>query len=140
MGGGSQGRGARAHRALEQEGRTRIWYRAGPDDAWQKLDEAPENSIAWSPLAIGKDDRTLVVASRKGRDKGAIVTYDPAKRAFGEVLAEHPQVDLFDLERDRAGDILGVSYDADKAGIAWFDEEHCAGAQDGRSTRRCPTR
>jgi dipeptidyl aminopeptidase/acylaminoacyl peptidase len=110
------------------EGTTRIWYRAGPDDAWQKLADGPENSIPWSPLAIGKDGRTLYVASRNGGDKHVIATYDPAKRQFGEVLARHPQVDLGNLVRDRDGSILGVEYVADRAGTAWFDEE-MAGVQ-----------
>ncbi|HEX4780636.1 MAG TPA: alpha/beta fold hydrolase [Usitatibacter sp.] len=103
--------------------RERIWYRAGEDAAWQKLDEFPTLSgDSWEPLAVAEDDRTLYVSShRGGRDKAAIVRYDPAKKEFGEVIAAHPQVDLEQLVYPKEK-LLGVRYNADKVGSAWFDE------------------
>ena len=102
------------------KGTTRIWYRASAEAAWQKLDEAPSFELRWTPLAVAEDDRTLYVSSSVGRDKAAIVRYDPATRAFGEVLAQHPQVDLTRLVMDE-GNAVGVVYDADRAGAAMFD-------------------
>jgi dipeptidyl aminopeptidase/acylaminoacyl peptidase len=109
--------------AASSEGRMRIYYRKAKDAPWVKLDDfSLFSGDQWMPLAVAEDDRTLYVTSRKGRDKGAIVLYDPETRAFGEVLAAHPQVDLSELVRS-AGKVLGVNYEADRGGTAWFDEE-----------------
>jgi dipeptidyl aminopeptidase/acylaminoacyl peptidase len=109
----------------QSDSKVRIWYRAGEDAPWVKLDEYRTLTEGqWQPLAVDDDDKTLLVASYKGRDKSAIVRYDPAKKAFGEVVAAHPQVDLSELVRDpNNGAIVGVRYDADKAGTAWFDDK-----------------
>jgi dipeptidyl aminopeptidase/acylaminoacyl peptidase len=106
---------------VHDKGMVRIHYRAGPDAAWQKLDEFPENRPAWHALAIGDDDKSLLVADQRSRDKAAIVRYDPATKSFGEVVAEHPQVDLNDLIVFR-GHPYGVHYEADRGGSAYFDE------------------
>jgi dipeptidyl aminopeptidase/acylaminoacyl peptidase len=102
--------------------RARIWYRAGEDADWVKLDEFPTLSgDSWEPLAVAEDGKTLYVSSyRGGRDKAAIVRYDPAKKEFGEVIAAHPQVDLDQLIYPKQ-ELLGVRYEADKFGFAWFD-------------------
>ncbi|HEX4330569.1 MAG TPA: S9 family peptidase [Usitatibacter sp.] len=103
------------------KGRVRIWYRTGPDAEWVKLDEfSPIKEGQWFPEAVAEDDKTLYVSSWRGRDKAAIVRYDPATKTFGDVVAAHPQVDLSNLVRSPS-EILGVSYDADKSGVAWFD-------------------
>jgi len=102
--------------------RERIWYRASEQSPWQKLDELASLAPGWDPLAVDRDDKTLLVRDQRSRDKAAIVRYDPATRTFGEVLAEHPQVNLGGLVSEW-GQIVGVSYNADKPGYAWFDEE-----------------
>lgn len=104
-------------------GRTRIYYRAGPDAPWKKLDEFPTTDPGWTPLAMGEDDKTLYASAYRGEDKAAIVRYDPDKRAFGEVVARHPRVDLENLVTDYDGKIVGVRYDADRIGVAMFDEQ-----------------
>ena len=104
------------------KGRTRIYYRASADSPWQKLDEFSSESPGWRPLAVAEDDKTLYVSAYDGKDKAAIYRYDPAKRAFGEMLARHPQVDLSNLITDYDGKVVGVSYDADRLGVAFFDD------------------
>ena len=100
----------------------RIWYRAGENEPWRKIDERPALQPGWAPLAVDRDDKTMLVRDQRTRDKAAVVRYDPATGTFGEVLAEHPQVDLDDLIRE-SGRVVGVRYDADRPGHAWFDEE-----------------
>jgi len=104
------------------EGRVRIWYRPGPDAPWQKLDEFSQTEAHWGPITIAADDKHLLVADRRGRDKSAIVLYDPETKTFREVLAQHPQVDLTGLVYSY-GQPVGVRYEADRGGVAWFDEE-----------------
>ncbi|MEP7069877.1 MAG: S9 family peptidase [Usitatibacter sp.] len=114
---------ARVFIASEQN-KARIYYRKDGDSAWRKLDEF--NTLAggaWTPLEVAEDNRTLYVASWRASDKAQIVRYDPETRAFGEVVAAHPQVDLTDLVRTREDKLLGVRYEADKGGVAWFDED-----------------
>jgi hypothetical protein len=103
-------------------GKVRHYYRAGPDAPWVKLDEFKQVGANWYPLAVTDDDKALLVSDRRNRDKAAIVRYDPATKTFGEVIAAHPQVDLNELAR-RQGEVYGVQYDADRHGVAWFDEE-----------------
>jgi prolyl oligopeptidase PreP (S9A serine peptidase family) len=99
-----------------------IWYRAGADAPWRKLDEFPALSPAWEPLAVADDDKTLIVAAYHGQDKAAIMRYDPEKKAFGEVMARHPQIDLEHVIIDE-GRVVGVSYQADRGGTAMFEDD-----------------
>ena len=108
-------------------GQVRIHYRASADAPWAKLDEMSTTAPGWRPVAIGEDDKTLLVTDQRSRDKAAIVRYDPATKTFGEVLAEHPQVDLTGVISDY-GHAVGVRYEADRGGTAWFDAE-LAGVQ-----------
>jgi dipeptidyl aminopeptidase/acylaminoacyl peptidase len=102
--------------------RARTWYRAGENDPWRKLDEQEALTPGWAPLAIDRDDKTLLVRDQRTRDKAAIVRYDPEAKAFGDVLAAHPQVDLSSIVSDN-GEAVGIYYNADRPGFAWFDEE-----------------
>jgi len=104
------------------KGTTQVFYRAGEDAPWRKLDQFPWLSPSWEPLAVADDDRTLIVAAYHGQDKAAIMQYDPEKKAFGEVMARHPQVDLENLVYDD-GRVVGVNYQADRGGTAMFDEQ-----------------
>ena len=104
--------------------KARIYYRKDADAPWQKLDEFSTLSGAqWTPLAMAEDNRTLYANSWKNRDKAEIVRYDPETRTFSETLAAHPQVDLSDLVESVQGGVLGVRYEADRGGVAWFDED-----------------
>ena len=104
------------------KGVTQVYYRAGVDAPWRKLDEFPWLSPSWEPLAVADDDKTLIVTAYRGQDKAAIMRYDPDKKAFGEVLARHPQIDLEQLRYDE-GHVVGVSYQADRGGTAMFEED-----------------
>ncbi len=106
------------------ENTVRIWYRAGVDSAWRKLDEFdPLASGNWRPVAMADDGKRLIVSThRDGRDKAALALYDPATKTFVETMASHPQVDLEQLLSDKEG-VRGVAYDADRGGAAWFDAD-----------------
>jgi dipeptidyl aminopeptidase/acylaminoacyl peptidase len=102
---------------------TQIYYRAGADAPWKKLDEFNENSPnTWRPSAVAEDGKTLYVFSRKGRDTSALYRYDPETATMGEMVAQHPKVDLSGLVRDKDG-IRGVSYRDGQTSVAWFDED-----------------
>src|SRR5206468_1720843 len=66
-----------------------------------------------------------IVRADTGRDTAALYRYDTDKRAPGELLAAHATHDLlepmvFDRVKNR---IVGLYYDAERPGYAWFDED-----------------
>ena len=110
-----------------------IWYRDGADSKWEKIFEAEMIGDAWtvgdavSPLAFDYDNTTLYVASNIGRDKAAIYKYDTKTRKMGELVYEHPLMDVndpADLVFSRPlKKLVGIRVDADKPTFKWFDPE-----------------
>ena len=115
-------RGVARVMVASSDGRLRIHYRAGEGRPWVKLDERSTTAQGWTPLAVDRDGKSLLVSDQRSRDKAAIVRYDPETKTFGDVLAEHPQVDLTSLVTEW-GLVVGVRFNADRPGYAWFDEE-----------------
>ena len=115
-------RGVARALVIKGHGITRVYYRAGGDAPWEMLVEYPLGGQGWRPLALDEDNKTLYVQTRKGRDKEAIFKFDTQAKTLGGLVAEHPQVDLRQLIVDRDGRVLGVEYNADRPGVAWFDE------------------
>jgi len=105
-----------------RRGATAIYYRDGEAAPWRKLDEIKVGEPGWEPLAIAADGKSIYANSWKGRDKSAIVLLDPQPGATGRVIASHPYVDVKRLIMDD-GVPVGISYNADRPGFAWFDEE-----------------
>ncbi|MFA5114178.1 MAG: S9 family peptidase [Candidatus Margulisiibacteriota bacterium] len=65
----------------------------------------------FSPFFFTFDDRQLYVASNLGRDKTAIVRFDPAEKKEVEVLFEHPEVDAGGLHYSRKRKtLIAISY------------------------------
>ena len=106
----------------ERRGTSVVYYRAGDGQPWQKLDEFAIGTPGWVPLGIAADGKSIYASSWKGRDKSAIVLIDPAKPGEPRVIASHPYVDVKELVFDK-GVPVGISYEADRPGFAWFDEE-----------------
>lgn len=77
-----------------------------------------------NPLAFTYDNQRLYTASNLGRDKEAIVVFDPATTNEVEVLYEHPQVDVSEvLLSDHRKICTGVSFVAAKRGYHFFDPQ-----------------
>lgn len=115
-------RGVARALTVGSKGIVRIWYRAGADSPWQKLDEFKWLTPGWRPLAVADDDKTLIVSAHHGEDKAAIMRYDPQAKTFGEVMARHPQIDLERLVYHE-GRAVGVRFQADRGGTAMFEED-----------------
>ena len=108
-----------------------VWYRDTAESKWEKLFEYEMIGSNWtaadeySPVAFDVDNKTLFVASNAGRDKMAIYKYDTAARKMGELMFEHPLVDVrsglvFDRMQKK---LLGIRYQADKPIAQWVDPE-----------------
>ena len=76
------------------------------------------------PLFFTYDNKSFYASSNLGRDKKAIVIFDPIKTEESEVIFQHPQVDVSNLLRsDKRKVITGVSFTAARRGYQFFDEE-----------------
>ena len=65
----------------------------------------------FNPLFFTFDDQALYASSNLGRDKTAIVVFDPATGREREVLFEHPEVDVDGLDYSRKRHVLTtISY------------------------------
>jgi len=108
----------------EKEGSGRVYWRSEESAPWEKIDDFRPHRQQIVPVGFDGDG-SLIVASRSGRDTLALYRFDAEKKARGELLAAHPQVDLasgliYDHVKNR---VVGVAYSADRPGVAWFDED-----------------
>lgn len=111
------------------------YYRASSSAEWKEIarfdaDKGP----ALVPLAVDADDKTLIVASHKGRDTMALLRYDPVNGQFLEQLAQHAQFDMgaspsgesvaglvFDSKEQ---ELLGFRVNAHRPLTVWISEDH----------------
>ena len=76
-----------------------------------------------SPLLFTFDNRYVYMASNLGRDKTAVVKYDPASGRELEVVYAHPEVDVaYLLSSKHRKTITGVSFVTWKHEYHFFDE------------------
>ena len=107
-----------------------IWHRESADAKWEKLFENRQTwgqtvGDAMSPIAFDFDNTTLYMASNVGRDKMAVYKYDIKTKKLGELVFEHPLIDiegglLFSNEKKK---LVGIRYSAEMPATKWFDPE-----------------
>lgn len=77
-----------------------------------------------SPLFFTFDNNHLYASSNIGRDKAAIVIFDPEEAKELEVVYEHPEVDVYAMEYSRKRKVPTViAYETDKVGYKFLDKE-----------------
>jgi dipeptidyl aminopeptidase/acylaminoacyl peptidase len=105
-----------------------VWHRAGLDAKWEKLWQFKvddPNAEEYDPIGFDYDNETLYVATNKGRDKEAIYAFDTKTKQMGNLLVEHPLIDVsgglrFSEVRKK---LVGVQLSADKPIQVWVDPE-----------------
>ncbi len=114
----------RAAVELEKGTTYRVFWRPDQEAKWVLLAETNHRDPRFMPVAFDGDG-TLFVTSNIGRNTWAIYRYDTERRSLGDPVAAHPQVDLTgDLIFDRRkNQVVGLTYQADRPGVAWFDED-----------------
>ncbi len=114
------------NRLLKQQ----VWYREADGAKWELLGEhevlVEPMGEYMLPVAFDHDGTTLFVTSNAGgRDKAALFKYDTKSRKLGELVFEHPLVDvrggLVFSRTERK--LLGVRYNAEKPSVKWFDPD-----------------
>ncbi len=105
-----------------------VFYREDEKSEWKTIHEGYwDEGTSMSLQGFDFDNKTLFVAGRfNGRDKAAIHIWDFAKNAAGDVVADHPLVDLdgglwIDRENRK---LVGVRVDGMKPEIYYFDTEY----------------
>ena len=108
-----------------------VWHRAAVGAKWEKLWEFKQgwsDVDTYSPVAFDFDNETLYVSTNKGRDKDAIYAFDTKTKTMGNLLLEHPLIDVTGgLRFSRAKKkLVGVSLQADKPIRVWTDPQFAA--------------
>jgi dipeptidyl aminopeptidase/acylaminoacyl peptidase len=102
---------------------TGVLYRGTENEPFKEL-ISTNFKESFSPLYFDFDDKTLLVASNLGRDKTAIVRYDPETKKELGLIYEHPEVDVTSVLRSRKRKIItGVVYTTDRTHYHFFDDE-----------------
>ncbi|MEO1436796.1 MAG: S9 family peptidase [Bacteroidota bacterium] len=79
------------------------------------------------PLFFTFDNKQFYASSNLGRDKAAIVVFDPVSKTEQEVLFEHPEVDVEGLSYSRKRKVLTLaSYTTWKTQLHFLDDERQA--------------
>lgn len=117
--------GVRAAMTQENGTRLHVYWRSTADGDWVEIGTYRIDEPKMVPIDFDADG-TLIVASDIGRDTTAIYRYDAVKKALGDLVVAHPQADLtsglvHDAKTQR---LVGIHYEADRAGAAWFDLEY----------------
>ena len=116
------------------EGAAKVLYRSSADAPWTEIGSAPfHGGDLFTPLSFDKDNKTLFIASNKGRDTTAIYRFNPETKQLGELVAAHPRYDMgVDtsggnvgglLQHRESGELLGLSVDAEETQITWLHED-----------------
>jgi dipeptidyl aminopeptidase/acylaminoacyl peptidase len=104
---------------------TVTWYRTDVNAKWQMLWKNPPDDAqdSMDAVAFDPDGKSLIVSSNVGRDKYALYRYDLQTKKLGEVIFEHPLVDIRGgLIWSRAEKrLLGIGYNAEEYKVKWLD-------------------
>lgn len=119
--------------AVERRGqKTRAMFRPTESSEWTAISEWDFGQGGFSASGISADGSQLYVVSTltpdgQKRDRAALYTYDIAEGKLGELLFEHPRVDVGGVMQSRKdGRLLAAAYYDDKPGMHYFDEDYAA--------------
>lgn len=102
---------------------TSLLYRATEKDEWESI-LTTNFKESLSPLFFTFDNKNIYASSNIGRDKSAIVVFDLEKKEETELLYEHPEVDVSNLNYSRKRKVLtSISYTTDKRAKVFLDEK-----------------
>lgn len=105
-----------------------VFYRDNEKTVWRIIYSAyADEGTLISVLGFAFDNKTMFVSGRfKGRDKESIHIWDFSKNEAGEVIADHPEVDIadgleFDIDRKK---LIGVAVNGLKPEMYFFDKDY----------------
>jgi len=102
---------------------TSLLYRESEADAFKPILTTNFKEQV-NPLFFTFDNRKLYVVSNRGRDKAAVFVFDPQSAKEGEMIFEHPEVDVGGLTYSRKRKVLTTApYTTWKAERKFLDRE-----------------
>ncbi|MGG1517189.1 prolyl oligopeptidase family serine peptidase [Paenibacillus oryzisoli] len=115
---------------LAQDGETTsLLYREDDGKDFEKIATFAKDDT-FIPVMFTADNKQLYAASSVGRDKQALVRYDPAAKKEAEVIYANEDADVNDLIYSyKKKAILAVSYETEEKHTAFLDPELKAKAQ-----------
>lgn len=100
---------------------TEVLYRSDAEADWESIVQSSWKNI-FSVQQFTYDNRAFWALSSLGRDRAALVLWDPQTQSEREVLYSHPQVDVGGaFTSDVQEQLLGVSFAAAKQHYVFFD-------------------
>lgn len=110
-------------------GKRKVLYRKPGKKEWTTLVEFEEANGGYYPAWISDDGERMYVSSNvdsngEKRDKSAIYKYDIDANKIGELIFEHPDVDVGGVwASDVKEELVAVTYNAEKPGRHFVDQE-----------------
>ncbi|MGB5333890.1 MAG: S9 family peptidase [Woeseiaceae bacterium] len=110
-------------------GKRKVLYRKPGKKKWTTLVEFEEANGGYYPVWISDDGERMYVSSNvdsngEMRDKSAIYRYDIDANKIGELIFEHPDVDVGGVwASDVKEELVAVTYNAEKPGRHFVDQE-----------------
>ena len=110
--------------ALTTDGvNTGVLYRDSEKDEFQNLVTTSFKETL-EPVIFTFDNKNLYVISNIGKDKAGVYTYDIKANQLGDLIFEHPEVDVSGLwVSKKQKKLICALYVTDKTNIHFFDEE-----------------
>lgn len=111
------------------KGKRKVLYRKPGQKKWTTLVEFEEANGGYYPVWISDDGERMYVSSNvdsngEMRDKSAIYRYDIDANKIGELIFEHPDVDVGGVwASDVTEELVAVTYNAEKPGRHFVDQE-----------------
>lgn len=103
-------------------GNNLVYYRQSADKPFSQIMSFDYRDNV-TPYFFTADNKKLYMASSLGRDKQALVLFDPEKGKEEAVLFEHPEVDVSGAGMSQKRKVLlGVGYNTDKLHRHFFDD------------------
>ncbi|CCO24862.1 S9 family peptidase [Maridesulfovibrio hydrothermalis] len=100
-----------------------ILYRSNEQEIFRPI-KTVRFSTTFSPLFFDFDNQKIYVTSNIDRDKAAIFLFNPETQRLGELIFEHPDVDVAQLMRSKKRKIItGAGYYSDKLHYVFFDDD-----------------
>ena len=115
----------RAAVAEGDQGGGRTFWRPTASAPWEKVDDYAPHRQKFDPVDFDGDGSLIVSARTGGRDTLALYRFDPERKGPGELIAEHPHVDLagglvYDEKKRR---VVGIAYADERPAFAWLDDD-----------------
>ena len=112
-----------------EDAKRKVLYRKPGKKKWTTLVEFEEANGGYYPVWISDDGERMYVSSNvdsngEMRDKSAIYKYDIDANKIGELIFEHPDVDVGGVwASDVKEELVAVTYNAEKPGRHFVDQE-----------------